>query len=298
MKTKLLLLLPLLALISCNTSEPTNTTSNTSGYKLLFDGGSPYLDWYTGNMEAFISYTFRDITNNTKDSQHERVRGTEDNIITLKNGVKIKIQDDYKLNNNGEQTELHLTRSATILQDETQQASSLPTDNAGSSTPRTFDYEIRTATPIEIIRPAIDNCNPLPYCYYDNFEIEWNADDTNMNGVVIIAEWNGVTLNSPSEDISIVCADLVDDTGIVTLNTGMFEGMPDLALVNLWFIRANLLTITENGSEVSLQDAMEYSPEEFAALLENHPELYIQLQPFMYGSGAVSVFSFFLVREL
>ena len=119
-----------------------------------------------------------------------------------------------------------------------------------------------------------------------------------MNGVVIIAEWNGVTLNSPSEDISIVCADLVDDTGIVTLNTGMFEGMPDLALVNLWFIRANLLTITENGSEVSLQDAMEYSPEEFAALLENHPELYIQLQPFMFGSGAVSVFSFYLVREL
>ena len=86
-----------IVLVSCNTSEPTNTTSNTSGYKLLFDGGSPYLDWYTGNMEAFISYTFRDITNNTKDSQHERVRGTEDNIITLKNGVKIKIQDDFPI---------------------------------------------------------------------------------------------------------------------------------------------------------------------------------------------------------
>ena len=48
MKKILLFAIMAIVLVSCNTSEPTNTTSNTSGYKLLFDGGSPYLDWYTG----------------------------------------------------------------------------------------------------------------------------------------------------------------------------------------------------------------------------------------------------------
>lgn len=300
MKTKLFILLPLLALISCSTSEPTNTAvnNNTSSHKVLFGGSSPYLDWYYGKTEAFISYSFRNITNNTKDSQHERVRAIEDNTITLKNGVKIRLHDDYKLNNMGDQTKLHLTRSATIVQDENQQAPRRMSTAINASDSRIFEYDIQTAIPIEIIRPAIDNCNPIPYCYYDNFEVEWNADPNNTNGVVVIAEWNGVILESSSENISLVSADLFDDTGTATLDSRMFEGMPDLALVNLWFIRGNLVTINENDAEVSLQEVLESSPEDIATLLESNPELYIQLQPFMFGSGAVSVFSFFLVREI
>ena len=300
MKTKLFILLPLLALISCNNSEPTNTasTDNTSKRKVLFEGSSPYLDWYYGQTEAFVSYSFRDITNNTKDKQSENVRVLEDNTITLKNGVKVRVHDEYKLTNLGEQTKLQLTRSAAVVQDENQQAPRRLPAEMNTPDPRVFEYIIQTATPVEITSPAIDPCDPMPYCYYDDFVVEWNADPNNTNGVVVIAEWNGGILHSPSENISLVSADLFDDTGTATLNSRMFEGMPDNALVHLWFIRGNLLTINENDAEVSLQDLMDSSPEDVAALLEANPELYIQLQPFMFGSGAVSVFSFFLVRDL
>ena len=140
-------------------------------------------------------------------------------------------------------------------------------------------------------------------CYYDGFKVNWTGDFTNDNGVIVIAEWNGVTMYDPAQDVSIINVDIVEDTGEAILNTHLFDEMPDEALVNLWLIKGNLLTITGvdiNSGEhnITLEDAAQLPPEVLDELLSSSSEALLQLQPFMFGTGAVTGFSFFLIREL
>ena len=70
------------------------------------------------------------------------------------------------------------------------------------------------------------------------------------------------------------------------------------ALVDLWLIRANIITVNGIDGEILLSDIVENSPDVIVDLLTEHPELGLQLQPFMFASGAVKQFPFFLIREL
>ena len=171
-------------------------------------------------------------------------------------------------------------------------------DEATGSSTNTYTYTLQTAQPIGLIRPYIHECNAIPLCYYDNFEIEWTPDYDNENGVVIVVEWKGVTISESMQDVSVVGVDVVDDTGLATINTDIFADMPDGALVNMWLIRGNLITITGGDGEVYLQDIPECSPQVLDSLISQHPELPLQMQPYVFGSAAVTTFSFFLIREL
>ena len=300
MKTKtLFLLLPLMAMVSCNQNEP-KTESSSSGdvkFNILFGGGSPYIDWYFGSMESFVSYSFRQFPQDVEGKQHINVRGDGDNTITLKDDKKIRIHDEYSLMEDGGKTTLQLTRTANLLYDNHNAPLRIKKDDGGSGMEQTYTYTINTATPINIIRPEINECHAIPLCYYEGMEIDWNADQTNANGIVIVAEWNGPTLYGPSQDTTIVNVDIVNDTGTTILNTDLFSGIPENALVHLWLIRGDIITI--NGDDdLSVIDVLENSPEVIEELLSENPELLIQLQPFMFGTGAVATFSFYLIRNL
>lgn len=305
MKAKNLFLLSFIILTACSSNEPKSNSSHSNDlkYNLLFKGSSPYIDWYSSDTESFVSFSFRDYPNDKTERYYEQVRGVEDNTITLKNDIKICLHDDYQLKEDKQTTTLQLTRNIKILQDKTEQNSPYKLPAMQKDDPfdmsQTYSFTIQSATPINFIRPLIDDCNPIPMCFYDNFEIEWNGDLTNENGVVIIAEWNGCSMYDAPVSTSLANVDLVEDTGSTILNTDLFEGIPDEALVNIWFIRGNLITINGEGNDVlSLNEVLENSPENFEASLAENPGLLLQLQPFMFGSGAVAGFSFYLIREL
>lgn len=302
MKTKksmLLFIVALLTLVACNPTEPNDDSKNKKGQNvnMLFKGNSPYLDWYLGNQESFVAYNLKKYPQDIKGQRYVTVRETEDNTIELKDNLKFLLHDEYSLKEEGEKNILQLTRTAKLLKENQNAPKKVIAENEVDLIQQTYTYSINTITPISLIAPEINNCNPIPLCYYDNFDIRWNEDNTNSNGIVIIAEWNGSTLSGPAQNVSIANVDIVDDTGSAILNTDLFSDMPDEALVNLWLIRGNLITINGEG-EISLTELLNNSPGMIEELLASNPDLLLQLQPFMFGTGAVTTFSFFLIREL
>ena len=303
MKAKALFLVPLLAFVACTSNDPKSNNSvqdNSFKYKILFEGDSPYLTWYFSDMESFVSYKSCMYPINVTGQFYERVSGAEDNTITIKDDLKVHIHDDYVLKGEDDITTLQITRTADILKqgsDAPLRAKQDGNSGAPQTDPHTYTYTIQTAMPITLIRPLVDNCDPIPLCYYDGFEIEWNEDQQNENGVVVVAEWNGATMYGPSQTVTIANVDIVEDNGLAILNTDLFEDMPDEALVTLWLIRGDLITISGDG-EITLPDLLSEDTEAIEYLLETYPELSLQLRPYMFGTGAVTSFSFFLIREL
>ena len=246
MKRKNLFLLSFIVLMaSCTSPEPRDSKEKHVSpiYTLIYQGHSPYVEWLNSDMEAFISYTLKLYPQDTGGQLCEHVRGTEDNTIVLKDNSRLRLHDKYKIVNEGKETKLELTRSYSLLP-ESSNAPKRLSANSQDNNYYTYYYSINTVFPLELISPAIDPNTPLPMCYYDGFKVNWTGDFTNDNGVIVIAEWNGVTMYDPAQDVSIINVDIVEDTGEAILNTHLFDEMPDEALVNLWLIKGNLLTIT------------------------------------------------------
>lgn len=288
------------SLVACNLEEPENSSHKSNIFEnILYTEKSPYIDWLLSDKEAFVSYTTRMYPTNINGEQSENIRGAEDNTITLKDGLKIHLHDDYSLKYGVEETTLYLSRTATILQEPNSKSHRIhgATEEAVSSLNHTYEYAIQTATPIQLIRPEINTCIQIPMCFHENFEVEWDADVTNENGVIIVAEWNGCSMYEPAQDVSVANVDIVEDSGLAVLDPMLFEGMPNEALVNLWLIRGNFITIEGEG-EISLKEALENSPEVIEDLLATQSNLLLELQPFILGSGAITSFSFFLIKEL
>ena len=99
-------------------------------------------------------------------------------------------------------------------------------------------------------------------CNYDNLKLQWNADTKNENGIVIFAEWSGVTYdedNFGSQYIRNI--DIVEDTGECILKPEIFNGMPHTAFVTVTILRGNI-AISEIDNEVTkLYGASEASVE-------------------------------------
>ncbi len=287
MKTKHLLLVCMAAaFVACHNEDITlHSGENYSDkYAILYNGQSPYLDWYLGNKETFVSYIYRDYPTDTIGKQRVSVARTENNTIHMNENVDIRLHDDYNLVREHDSTYLVLTRSAWI--------------NQGTAIQYTDTFSVPTASPIDLISPQINTCTYLPLCYYDNFILEWSVEaEENPNGVVIIAEWNGCTMHNPAEPVEWANIDIVKDKGSAVLSTNLFEKMPNEALVNLWLIRGNLITEGEKSAS-TITTLQELSEVDMSETLHMHPECLMDLQPFMLGSGAVTTFSFFLIKEL
>ena len=257
-------------------------------YKTLIKGASPYIDWYLKNDESIITYSFTEYPYKKEYPLLIFERNTEDNTISLENDENIRIRDTYTLDSIGSVT-LHLAREVTFME----QTSSYNLDVDITDT--------MAVLPIIIIRPNRDDCNCIPMCYYDNMEVEWNADPENHNGVVIIAEWSGITMTGiNNNNTHIAIMDIVDDTGVTTLNNAIFEGMPDEALVNLWFIRGNLIELHYNG-DITLLDFLDMAnedPEAARHFLDENPEFLLELQTMSIGHGSVALQPIYLIRTI
>lgn len=137
-------------------------------------------------------------------------------------------------------------------------------------------------------------------CYYEDMQIEWNADISNTNGIVIVAEWNGITMSGQTGHSAVANLDIVDDTGVAILNNALFTDMPDEALINLWLLRANIIEINYNG-DMTLTDFIEMTgndPTIIETYLEDNPEFLTSLQTMTVGTGAIAVLPMYLIRNL
>ncbi len=95
---------------------------------------------------------------------------------------------------------------------------------------------------VEITSPKIETSEELfPYCYYKNFELKWNSDNKNENGLVVMVEWYGSSIKSKKEDKYIRNIDIIpNDNGSFTLNDKIFDNIPEFGIAYITLLRGNI----------------------------------------------------------
>ena len=147
---------------------------------------------------------------------------------------------------------------------------SIPKKSTKASSSEDINIELYAPKEIEILSPKIeDNANLLPLLYYDGLVIEWNEDTMNENGVVFILEWAGeVVVGQESPETAIRRTCVVKDNGATTLDSHLFDGIPDTAVCHLTILRGDI-------------DLEDIDGESYKVLVESHEFL-----------------SFILIREI
>ena len=105
---------------------------------------------------------------------------------------------------------------------------------------------------VEITNPSVTNLNERsPLCDYRDFVLEWNADANNEEGLVVIAEYfGGNAIPDHTEEKHILNTDYIElDNGRTVLDEALFDGMPNLAFVDIILLRGNV-TIEEIQGEL------------------------------------------------
>jgi hypothetical protein len=91
-----------------------------------------------------------------------------------------------------------------------------------------------------------------------------------------------------------------DDDGIVTLDDNLFNGMPDGALVNIWLVRENIVTVYHDWTPITpgtILEEIENNPETFYQLIHDDPTLLHQFYTTEYMFGAIAHLPIFLIRN-
>lgn len=107
---------------------------------------------------------------------------------------------------------------------------------------------------IEITSPRIDSDkNLLPLCYYNGFQLRWNGDEDNENGVIAIIDWIGETVlgeDIPNTHVRRICK--FEDTGIGTFKSSIFDDIPDTAVCHLILLRGDIEMASLNDESFKL----------------------------------------------
>lgn len=78
----------------------------------------------------------------------------------------------------------------------------------------------------------------------NGFTVHWNADPNNKNGVAVILEWSGITINADGLPIDNDAykrnIELIDDKGSYSFNGFASKNIPPNALVRINIIRGNV----------------------------------------------------------
>lgn len=107
--------------------------------------------------------------------------------------------------------------------------------------PEKLDVQLQQAVQLEGAQKGI---------HRSNFEIRWNRDDNNTNGIVAYLFWKGDrTDNSPYDRqmIEVHRAIKLDDTGQAWIPSEFFDDIPPQAIVTLFFIRGNVQLAQAEG---------------------------------------------------
>jgi len=110
---------------------------------------------------------------------------------------------------------------------------------------------------VEILSPRVDTERDiLPYCFYRNFILEWNADPNNENGLVVAVEWNGGDIFGKRYGEYVINADILpNDNGRAILDNRLFDRIPQGAIANLILIRGNIEVIEDFLNEYGVEEA-------------------------------------------
>lgn len=294
--------LSMILLSACNMKGMNNQSEDIpkTKYNIITKKNTPYLDLYFGNTETILQYTFVEYPTNSIGERHLRERNVGDNTIMLTEKVGIQIHDEYSIINEGNNAHFQITRDAGIVRKDSK-GKAIHVARRTMYEPYSFPIYVQAVDSIHIIRPSTDECHCIPMCYYEDMEIEWNPDYSNTNGVLIIIEWNGITLtDNLSSNGTTIGIDIVEDTGVTTLNNDLFDNIPDEALVNLWLLRANVVDISHvgDGTIENLISLANEDPDMLQMLLDENPEYMLALQDITVGCGAVAMLPFYLIRNL
>lgn len=110
-----------------------------------------------------------------------------------------------------------------------------------SSEPQAGSADLYIPAEIMFLAPCANSEEDInPLCYYKNFQIKWNKDENNKNGVLVAVEWNGnMVLGDDIENTSVHRTMTFCDTGEAKLPAKLFDGIPDTAICNLIILRGN-----------------------------------------------------------
>lgn len=96
---------------------------------------------------------------------------------------------------------------------------------------------------VSITKPEILNeSEQLPHCYSKDLVLEWNEDPKNEEGLIIAAEYIGISAN-PNKDKNehIINTDFIEnDNGKWVIEDDLWKGIPDTGIVHLVLLRGNV----------------------------------------------------------
>ena len=306
MKTKILFATMLaVIMISCNNTD-TPTTESSQENNVISSGlkvkeHTPVAEWIRSGNEAIVKYSFVDYPSGQCNSTISRYN-TDPNTIMLNDKIGIRIQDSCRIESTEGGNICYLTRRYGVVCNDGDNDIKFMSQSQQRSGGDTLSCIFNTTDvdPIYIYKPLSTSCNPIPMCYYHFMDIEWNPDTHNPTQMMIITEWNGLQMNGISIDTTIIHHMEVDDNGLSTLDDNLFLGMPDEALVNIWLVRENIVTIYMDDDIVPWNDVLKKAEEdttELTKLLQNNPEYLYTLQSTSIVYGAIAHLPIYLIRQ-
>jgi len=189
------------------------TTDNTIGFSSLNPGALQEKSIYKTNALTAkglsMGYSINDTNFSSKSGSEKLEKSDSDNIF----GKTVKISFQSK--------------SGSTFKDGTTKK----------------EVEMYVPNQLELFNPLIENENDLvPYCFYKDFVLEWNADPKNLDGLVVTVEYHGSSaVPDKARKINILNTDVIKvDNGKAVLDNDIWDGIPDTGIVTLTLLRGNV----------------------------------------------------------
>jgi|GEM_PF-1898898 len=148
---------------------------------------------------------------------------------------------------------VNFSLSSTSANDEDGASNALRSGNSNDS------REVTMYVPelVQILSPRVETTQDLlPYCFYRNFILEWNADPNNENGLVVAVEWNGGDIFGKHYGEYVINVDIItEDNGRTILDNRLFDRIPQGAIANLLLVRGNIEIIEDFVNEHGKEEA-------------------------------------------
>ncbi len=276
-------------LVSCNEQGTGVIDENQAGlnYKTAIPDVSEIKGIYGGSNPFYASFNVRDYSFPENNSPLVFQNNWDSNTYTIDGSTqRLIVENKCNVKDVNDSSKLSLNVSRRILQrDMTNQDEAVIYSG-------NYAITLQSALPIEIYAPYIDPCASVPFCYYEDMEITWNANPIPNQKIFVITLWKGLLLKEPSAEEIVMHADVLDDDGQAVLGNYMFDDMPDEALVALMLVRANTIRVTTDGVDIPLDDV------DWDSVWNDIFSNEISQQVYYFASGAMARFTMVLVRNL
>lgn len=254
-------IIALVALFACNTDEKERDELYLSDLQqqhqgetnIIYSGNSVYAKFFDNNVEREAGYYSTKANCNNRDIVgfdkvlEAQTKSSQSDLSIFVDGVKLNSLGNPDNTKSGEICDndwgnLYGKKVSFRIGNENLKSGGSGSDDVSMYIPHIIDINYPVASTTEL----------QPLCPFDDLLVEWNKDENNENGVVIIVEWDGDMIGTPRQDRSIRTIDVVDDTGEAILNTELFKDMPDLAMISITILRGNIDIVELENSAVKI----------------------------------------------